>query len=64
MEQTWRWFGPDDVVTLAQAVSAGDEARAERTMRAHLRTVFDAIETIARDHVDAFAASGGLSKPT
>ncbi|MCV9938621.1 GntR family transcriptional regulator [Boseaceae bacterium BT-24-1] len=49
---------------IAEAVSAGDVAKAERTMRAHLRTVFDAIETIARDHVDAFAASGGLSKPT
>lgn len=47
---------------IADAVSAGDEATAERTMRAHLRTVFDAIETIARDHVDAFATR--LGKPT
>ena len=23
MEQCWRWFGPDDVVTLAQARQAG-----------------------------------------
>lgn len=49
---------------IAAAVASGDEAKAERTMRAHLRTVFDAIEAIARDHVEAFAASGGLSKPT
>lgn len=49
---------------IAAAVTSGDEAKAERTMRAHLRTVFDAIEAIARDHVEAFAASGGLSKPT
>ncbi|WID96071.1 GntR family transcriptional regulator [Bosea vestrisii] len=48
---------------IAEAVSAGDATKAERTMRAHLRTVFDAIETIARDHVDAFAATGGLNKP-
>lgn len=40
---------------IAAAVGAGDAAAAENTMRAHLRTVFDAIETIARDHVDAFA---------
>lgn len=40
---------------IAEAVGAGDAAAAENTMRAHLRTVFDAIETIARDHVDAFA---------
>ncbi|PZR86972.1 MAG: GntR family transcriptional regulator [Stutzerimonas stutzeri] len=49
---------------IAAAVASGDEVKAERTMRAHLRTVFDAIEAIARDHVEAFAASGGLSKPT
>jgi DNA-binding GntR family transcriptional regulator len=49
---------------IAAAVVSGDEAKAERTMRAHLRTVFDAIETIARDHIEAFAASGGLRKPT
>jgi DNA-binding GntR family transcriptional regulator len=48
---------------IAAAVSAGDEAAAETTMRAHLRTVFDAIETIARNQVDAFAATGGLNKP-
>ena len=48
---------------IAEAVGAGDEGRAERTMRAHLRTVFDAIEAIARDHVEAFAASGGLNRP-
>jgi GntR family transcriptional regulator, rspAB operon transcriptional repressor len=40
---------------IAEAVGAGDEARAESTMRAHLRTVFDAIEAIAREHVEAFA---------
>lgn len=49
---------------IAAAVASGDEVKAERTMRAHLRTVFDAIEAIARDHVEAFAASGGLSEPT
>ena len=48
---------------IAAAVASGDEVKAERTMRAHLRTVFDAIEAIARDHVEAFA-SRGLSKPT
>jgi len=53
----------DEHRQIAEAVCAGDEVRAERTMRAHLRTVFDAIETIARDHVDAFASAGGLSKP-
>ena len=40
---------------IAAAVASGDEMKAERTMRAHLRTVFDAIEAIARDHVEAFA---------
>jgi len=48
---------------IAAAVAAGDEASAERTMRAHLRTVFDAIEAIARDHVEAFAAGGERDRP-
>jgi len=42
---------------IMDCVVRGDEARAEAAMRAHLRTVFDAIETIARDHVDAFAGT-------
>ena len=42
---------------ITHCVVTGDEARAETAMRAHLRTVFDAIETIARDQVDAFAGS-------
>ncbi|CAN5349123.1 GntR family transcriptional regulator [soil metagenome] len=42
---------------ITHCVVTGDEARAEAAMRAHLRTVFDAIETIARDQVDAFAGS-------
>ena len=42
---------------ITHCVVTGDEARAETAMRAHLRTVFDAIEAIARDHVDAFAGT-------
>jgi len=44
--------------TIAACVGRGDAAGAEAAMRAHLRTVFDAIETIARQHVDAFDKSG------
>ncbi|PZU92024.1 MAG: GntR family transcriptional regulator [Chelatococcus sp.] len=40
---------------IAERVASADAGGAEAAMRAHLRTVFDAIETIARDHVDAFA---------
>lgn len=42
---------------IMDCVITGNEARAEAAMRTHLRTVFDAIETIARDQVDAFAGS-------
>ena len=42
---------------ITHCVGTGDEARAEAAMRAHLRTVFDAIETIAHDQVDAFAGT-------
>lgn len=42
---------------IMHCVITGDEVGAEAAMRAHLRTVFDAIETIARDQVDAFAGS-------
>ncbi len=42
---------------IMHCVVTGDEVGAEAAMRAHLRTVFDAIETIARDQVDAFAGS-------
>ena len=40
---------------IADSVITGNEAAAEKAMRAHLRTVFDAIQTIAQNHVDAFA---------
>jgi DNA-binding GntR family transcriptional regulator len=40
--------------TIAACVGRGDAAGAEAAMRAHLRTVFDAIEKIAQAHVDAF----------
>ncbi len=43
-------------------VGAGDGAGAEAAMREHLRTVFDAIEAIARNHVDAFAATGPIRR--
>ena len=42
---------------IAESISNGSEAEAEKAMRAHLRTVFAAIENIARKHVDAFAGS-------
>lgn len=42
---------------IAESISKGDEAQAEKAMRAHLRTVFAAIENIARSHVDAFVGS-------
>ncbi|UZF92817.1 GntR family transcriptional regulator [Bosea sp. NBC_00550] len=42
---------------IAESVMNGNEAQAEKAMRAHLRTVFAAIENIARSHVDAFAGS-------
>jgi GntR family transcriptional regulator, rspAB operon transcriptional repressor len=42
---------------IVERVVSGDETGAEKAMRAHLRTVFDAIETIARNHVDAFAGA-------
>jgi DNA-binding GntR family transcriptional regulator len=42
---------------IVDCVVSGNEAAAEKAMRAHLRTVFDAIETIARNHVDAFSGS-------
>ncbi|SEG68109.1 GntR family transcriptional regulator [Bosea lathyri] len=42
---------------IAEAVITGNEAAAEKAMRAHLRTVFDAIQTIAQSHVDAFAGT-------
>ncbi|MCU4182208.1 GntR family transcriptional regulator [Bosea sp. BH3] len=42
---------------IAECVTSGNEAAAETAMRAHLRTVFAAIENIARSHVDAFAGS-------
>ncbi len=42
---------------ITHCVATGDEASAEAAMRAHLRTVFDAIETIARNQGDAFAGS-------
>lgn len=47
---------------IAAKVSAGDAAGAEAAMRAHLRTVFDAIEAIARNHVDAFAGTTPIRK--
>ena len=42
---------------IAESISDGNEAQAEKAMRAHLRTVFAAIENIARKHVDAFVGS-------
>lgn len=42
---------------IADSIAKADEAEAEKAMRAHLRTVFAAIENIARSHVDAFAGS-------
>lgn len=47
---------------IAACVGKGDAAGAERAMRVHLRTVFDAIEAIARNHVDAFDKGGGSAK--
>ncbi|MET3892991.1 DNA-binding GntR family transcriptional regulator [Bosea sp. OAE506] len=48
---------------IAARVGAGDAAGAEAAMRAHLRTVFDAIETIAQAHLDAFDKSRLGAKP-
>ncbi|CAN7468274.1 GntR family transcriptional regulator [Bosea sp. LjRoot9] len=42
---------------IAACVGRGDASGAEAAMRAHLRTVFDAIEAIAQAHVDAFDKS-------
>lgn len=48
---------------IAAFVGSGDAAGAEAAMRAHLRTVFDAIEAIAQAHLDAFDKSRLSDKP-
>jgi len=40
---------------IIDSIAAGDADRAERTMQAHLRTVFGAIERIAEVHAEFFA---------
>jgi DNA-binding FadR family transcriptional regulator len=45
---------------ITHCVVTGDEKAAEAAMRKHLRTVFDAIETIARHQVDAFAGTAPI----
>jgi DNA-binding GntR family transcriptional regulator len=57
---SWPGMIMDQHRQIAATVGAGDEAGAERAMRAHLRTVFDAIEAIARNHVDAFVANAPI----
>jgi DNA-binding GntR family transcriptional regulator len=54
----WSEMILDEHRRIIEAVCAGDAEQAERTMRAHLRTVFDAIATIERRHGDAFAGHG------
>lgn len=49
--------------TIAAHVASGDAAGAQTAMRAHLRTVFDAIETIAQAHIDAFDKSRLAPQP-
>lgn len=44
---------------IADRVGNGDARGAEAAMRRHLRTVFDAIDAIAKAHVDAFDKSPG-----